>query len=59
MFKKLLDKMLEAKTADEALAIFGEADMAFQREKISWDDHQRLARLTSIIISATTRTSII
>lgn len=55
MFKKLLDKMLEAKTAEEALAIFAEADMAFQHEKLSWNDHQRLARLTSIIITATSR----
>ena len=59
MFKKLLDKMLEAKTAEEALAIFGEADMAFQREKICWDDHQRLSRLASIIITATTRAGVI
>ena len=55
MFKKLLDKMLEAKTATEALEIFGEADMAFQREKISWEDHQRLSKLASIIITVSTR----
>lgn len=55
MFKKLLDELLEAATQDEITAILyrngktdskGDGvDLAFQHEKLSWQDHERLFKL--------------
>ena len=58
MFKKLLDELMNATTADEVSHIlyrnksdledYG-VDMAYQREKISWQDHERLFKLAEIV----------
>ena len=45
MFKKLFDKIMAAPDADKVYEVMAEADMLFQREKISWDDHERLFSL--------------
>ena len=48
MFKKLFDRMMEAKTNEErALVLYGEdgVDRMYQKEKISWQDHERLFSL--------------
>ena len=46
MFKKLFDELMEAKDADEITRIFYRApdgiDIAYQREKLSWADSERL-----------------
>ena len=42
MFKKLIRNILESETFDEA---FNPVDLAFQHEKISWNDHQLLLKL--------------
>lgn len=48
MFKKFLQAIIDAKTDEELEQIFNGADgidMAFQKEKISWKDHQMLLAL--------------
>ena len=54
MFKKLLDELLIAETAEEITHILYRmksetegwgVDLAFQHEKISWADHERLFKL--------------
>ena len=54
MFKKLLDELLAATTAEEVNHILYRmksetedwgVDLAFQHEKISWQDHERLFKL--------------
>ena len=54
MFKKLLDELLAATTAEEVNHILYRTknetegwgvDLAFQHEKISWQDHERLFKL--------------
>lgn len=48
MFKKLFDRIMDAKTPREVeLALIDEngVDMMYQREKISWEDHERLFTL--------------
>lgn len=43
MFKKLLDKLLAARSPKEVEEILlCEVDQLFQKEKISWQDHERL-----------------
>ena len=48
MFKKLFDEMMRASTEKEINDILYRkdgVDMAYQREKLSWDDHERLFNL--------------
>ena len=48
MFKKLFDRMMAAQNADEvALVLYAPdgVDMMYQKEKISWQDHERLFSL--------------
>lgn len=50
MFKKLLDELLEARTEEQINEILYRADgvdRMFQREKISWQDHERLFKLAA------------
>lgn len=46
MFKKFLQRIIEAKDREEAIAevFYGQdgIDMAYQREKITWKEHQML-----------------
>ena len=48
MFKKFFDEMLKATTQEELFDILYRADgveMSFQREKLNWQDHERLFTL--------------
>lgn len=48
MFKKFLKEIIEASTEEELLDIFYREDgidMMYQREKLSWKDHQMLLAL--------------
>ena len=48
MFKKLFDRMLEAKTAEQLFeVVYGPegVNRMYEREKISWADHERLFTL--------------
>ena len=48
MFKKFFDELMTAETEERIEDILYRADgvdMAFQREKINWQDHQRLFKL--------------
>lgn len=48
MFKKFFDELLNAETEEQITDILYRADgvdMAFQREKITWQDHERLFEL--------------
>ena len=49
MFKKFIQRIIEAENREEALnkVFYGPdgIDMAFQREKISWKEHQMLLAL--------------
>ena len=50
MFKKLLDELLEATTQEAITDILYRkdgVDLSFQREKISWQDHERLFNLAA------------
>ena len=48
MFKKLFDRLLAAETAEEITEVLyapDGVDRMYQREKITWDDHERLFKL--------------
>lgn len=49
MFKKFIKRIIESADREDALAnvFYGETgiDAAFQREKITWDEHQMLLAL--------------
>lgn len=48
MFKKFVAELVAAKSADEAEWVFYKVDgidMAFQKEKITWKEHQLLLAL--------------
>ena len=48
MFKKFFDELLLCETEEQITDILYRADgvdMAFQREKINWRDHERLFKL--------------
>ena len=50
MFKKLLDELLAATTKEAITDILYQKDgidQMFQREKISWQDHERLFKLAA------------
>lgn len=52
MFKKLLDELLDAKTVEEVtLILYREdgVDRQFQREKLSWNDHERLFKVAEYV----------
>ena len=54
MFKKLFDRMMAAQNADEvALVLYAPdgVDMMYQREKISWQDHERLFSLAARLMA--------
>lgn len=53
MFKKFLQEIIDTNSRDELLNIFygtDGIDMAFQKEKISWKDHQILLSLINKLI---------
>lgn len=51
MFKKLFDKMMAAETPKEVEEIMlTDVTMAFQHEKIGWNDHERLFTLGARLI---------
>lgn len=49
MFKKFIQRIIEAENREDAVqnVFYGEdgIDMAYQREKISWKEHQMLLAL--------------
>lgn len=49
MFKKFIKRIIEAETREDAInnVFYGEdgIDIAFQREKISWEEHEMLLSL--------------
>lgn len=50
MFKKLLDELLAATTKEAITDILYRkdgVDLSYQREKLSWDDHERLFKLAA------------
>lgn len=54
MFKKLFDEMMRASTEKEINDILYRkdgVDMAYQREKLSWEDHERLFNLADRLAS--------
>ena len=55
MFKKLFDEMMRASTEKEINDILYRkdgVDMAYQREKLSWEDHERLFNLADRLASS-------
>lgn len=55
MFKKFVQRILDAQTRDELLEVFyaeDGIDRAFQREKITWTEHQMLLALIEKIDKA-------
>lgn len=53
MFKKLLDELLKAETMDELDDILYRedgVDMSYQRNRLSWQDHERLFKLADRLI---------
>jgi len=59
MFKKLLDELLEAKTEAEITNILYRTksdkedwgvDLAYQHEKLNWNDHERLFKLADRLL---------
>ena len=62
MFKKLFDELLAAQTDEEITRVLYRTksatedwgvDLAFQHEKITWQDHERLFTLADRLIAAT------
>ena len=50
MFKKLFDRLMAAKTnEDRTMVLYAEdgVDRMFQKEKITWEDHERLFNLAA------------
>ena len=45
MFKKLVTRVAEIETLEQYNAVCGEVDDAFNRERISWSDHELLYNL--------------
>ena len=53
MFKKLFDELLKAETLDELDDILYRedgVDMSYQRNRLSWQDHERLFQLADRLI---------
>ena len=58
MFKKLFDELMAAQTAEEITSILYRADgvdRSFQKEKLSWQDHERLFNLAAKLQEALPR----
>ena len=49
MFKKLVKAIAAIKTENDMDDCWAQIDRAFEEEKISWDDHETLYNLTSMI----------
>lgn len=49
MFKKLVKAIAAIKTEDDRNSCFTQIDRAFDMEKISWEDHEMLYNLASMI----------
>lgn len=45
MFKKLVAKIVEIETMEQFNAVCSEVDMQFQRDKLSWTEHELLYKL--------------
>lgn len=45
MFKKFVERLANSTSRWEVSEILGEVDMAYQREKIGWKDHEILYAL--------------
>lgn len=58
MFKKLFNELMAAQTAEEITSILYRADgvdRSFQKEKLSWQDHERLFKLAARLQAALPR----
>lgn len=51
MFKKYFDRFMQATTENEVLEIFSEADMDYQKDKMGWQDLERLNTLANKLLS--------
>lgn len=49
MFKKLVKSIAAVKTEADRNGCFAQIDRAFDAEKISWDDHETLYNLASMV----------
>lgn len=49
MYKKLVQMIIEAQNSEDMCAIYGQIDMEYQREKISFKDHEQLFELAAKI----------
>ena len=49
MFKKLVKAIAAIKTEDDRNSCFAQIDRAFDAEKISWDEHETLYGLASMV----------
>lgn len=49
MFKKLVKSIASVKTEADRNGCFAQIDRAFDAEKISWDDHETLYSLASMV----------
>lgn len=45
MFKKFVKRLAALETREQADSLWFEIDIAYQHEKITWDDHQTLFAL--------------
>lgn len=51
MYKKLVQMLIDANTGQEINRAGSEIDKAFEKEKITWKDHEQLYSLLSKISS--------
>ena len=54
-FREFMDALLEADSEDKISLILYDndgVDLAFQREEITWEDHERLFKLADKVTSA-------
>ena len=49
MFKKLVQQIAAIKSVDDRNTCFGAINFAFERNKISWDDHELLYDLAAMV----------
>ena len=50
MFKKLVRKITECTSMDELFRLESEISKAFEKEQISWSDHELLYNLIGMIV---------
>lgn len=48
-FKKLVALISEIKNEDDYWKVYGQIDIAFQKEKITWNDHECLFNILRLI----------